>query len=448
MKILFISYFFPPLGLSGVQRVVKFVKYLPLHGWECSVITVGKTLHLIKDESLVSDIPQNTSIHRIDDIILKELTLNLKETCLHYHEPLRAIMFGDILYKEIQKSLEEKMNAIRAITLQPDFAILWCNKVVQFINDKNDWIKNFDIIFTSGPPHTTHLIGYYVKKNFNIPWFMDMRDEWSSNPYHQELRKQTKSVDSSQEEECLRNADRVICIGEAQKQSLTRQWPFIKCKSQIISNGYDEEDFKNIQYSNNKNAQFTITHLGHLYGPRTPDPIMKALENLIKDGKIDISKTHIQLIGHAQDELKTSIIRLYPNIPIHWTPNIAHNKCLMEASKADLLLLIVGKTNACKRIYTGKIFEYLRLQKPILALSPHGSVVEAILKETQSGFNFSYNEIQKIESFIFNQYQSWMKQKGPTYINTKHYECYERNYLTKKLSNALLSALIHEPCKQ
>lgn len=451
-KILIISFYFPPTGLTGNIRITKFVKYLPTFGITPYIITADENIYGAKDYSSLQDIPIDAKVYRVSSFYL-----------MNYMEKFKFLKMNQII------------SFINARFFWPDGSIFWAKKAfknaIKIIED-----ENIDTILTSGPPFSNHLVGLWIKKwyqnektnnetklknklntnekivlnnysknNNKIKWIADFRDEWTTNPYTQYYFIR-RLYESSLQGKVLSNADSIICISEEMKKSFLSFYPEIKSKISIISNGYDEEDFTNYQnkkntYEENNSEILSIVYTGTIYKGRLPDNLFKAINLIKKNNPINFEKLKITFIGHDSYFIRRGIKKYKLESIVEIKKRVPHNEVFERISEYDILLLLIGRGNKAKKIITGKFYEYLRLKKPILTLGPTNSDVASILKETDSGVIVDFDDIEKIKSEIENFIE--LKKNKMLYskfnFNDEKISQFERKNLTKKLAEIILS---------
>jgi glycosyltransferase involved in cell wall biosynthesis len=433
-KVLFIAYFFPPLGWSGVQRSLKYVKYLRDFGWEPVVVTVGSTRFPIKDETLQAEIPKGIEIIRIDDILLKEYTDVMKNQLLDLIKPSIDIIKNSRLTEEYVSELEVKLEQIRNDLFMPDQYIFWANHVLAKIEQKVDF-NEISLLYTTSGPYSSHTIGYNLKCKYNLPWVADFRDEWTNNPY---FCFNEESLRFKMERELERNivtmADKIITISPVSAENYITIFSLDHKKVKTITNGYDEADFAGLKAIGYKNSKFTIVHNGTFYLIRQPDTFLEAIYQLVNKKMIKKEHLCIKFIGRCDANYKANIIKKDPDNLIEWVPYVSHKESLELTLTADMLLLVVGADPRTKSFYTGKAFEYLRMKKPILALSPKESVIEKLLTITRCGENVEYTDLQGIQNHIYKYYHNWLKGSNEYTVNEAEIKKYERKNLTRELA--------------
>lgn len=437
-KVLIIAYIFPPVGGSGVQRSLKFIKYLREFGFEPVVVTVGNTRYPLKDETLIDEIPEEVEIIRIE-----ERKTGIDNNYINKLINLYSGIVNDsnLINKYINVLNTTKQNAINDLLI-PDYNILWATEVLNVINEKLN-LSEIDIIYTTSGPYSDHIIGYYLKRWYNIPWIADFRDEWTNNPYAKFDKENIRyQISFSMENNIVHYADKVNAVTPVSKLNYEKIFGLNSSKVLGITNGYDEEDFSMYPSKNFKNEKFTIMHNGLLYMIRTPLTFMKAIQNILK--KNTIKRNNIKVIfGYTENLNQWIKIRddLGLNDVVEFLDYMPHRESLELARKSDVLLLIVGHGEKNKSVYPGKLFEYLRLCKPILSLSPEGSVVDMLLRNLNRGINVEFEDIDKIENSILELYSTWEKGNTLNYSISGDIEKFSRKNLTKELCSAFSSTI-------
>jgi hypothetical protein len=417
-KVLMIAYQFPPVGGSGVQRSVKFVKYLPEFGWEAVVLTRDCGKMTLRDETLLKEIPEKTEIIRTRAYDLTVLPSFLNK---------------------IGKFIAWKI-------LIPDGEIIWMKKSLPAALER---VKQGDIkaVYTTSYPYSDHLMGLEIKKRFpELAWVADFRDEWTNNPYlldnpHNAYR--TKK-EKSMEREVLKNADALITNTPVMKKNFVRLNPDLELDKRmwVIPNGFDSQDFIGMEPKNIKNSRFTLTYTGSLYGRRKPDNVLKAIGNLIKSEMIDKNKIRIRFIGSFKQEVLQRII-IQNNLEgaVDTLSYIDHQECLKHMVNSDAMLLIEGGGPGSEAFYTGKIFEYIQTGNPILAVIPENGAAADIIRRTKTGIVCNWDNINKIEEGFLKLYNAWLR--DIKIINPDYQEIsrYDRRTLTRNLAELLDNTL-------
>lgn len=404
-KVFFVANQFPPMGGSGVQRSVKFVKYLRSFGYEPIVFTRSIEGMPLKDETLLKDIPENTEIIRT----------KAKE-CVELKGRLR--LFGKILGK----------------LMIPDSARLWYESskktALEYVK-KND-IK---IMYTTSAPYSDHLLGLYIKKHFpEIKWVVDFRDEWTNNPYtldnpHNPLR---TSIEQKMEKKVLLNADFLIANTPVMRENFVDINDLTGANFFIIPNGYDKDDFADFPIEKPNNEYFTLVYTGALYGRRKPDTFFNAL-SLLKKEYSDL-KIKVQLIGnYHKDRLQAQIDSFGISENVEIIGYLPHNMCIEKQLASDALVLIEGSGRGSNAFYTGKIFEYMNTNRPVIGILPEG-VAADLVKKSKIGIVANTDSVEEIKNAIKDYYEKWLNHSLDFQPDRQIIESFERKALAKKLA--------------
>jgi len=418
-KVLIITYYWPPAGGSGVQRWLKFTKYLPKYDWKPIVYTPEDPYFEVKDEALLDDIPFEAEVWKTP--IWEPYTLKDKL----FGKGERSQSAGVITNK---KSLKNKvLNWVRGNVFIPDPKIYWVKPSVKVLLKK---IKEEGIehIVTTGPPHSMHLIGLGLKKAIpNLKWIADFRDPWSKldllDEFHLISISSKKHKDL--EKEVLQTADVALTVSETWVEDLKRLGGG---RVELITNGYDAADFELKPKTNDK---FIIGHYGLLNHLRNPTNLWKALADLCDENTEFNDKLKIHLSGNIDGEVLAEI-EAYPQLKgkVKQLGYISHAQVLQQYNEADVLLLLLFNSKSGVGNYPGKIFEYFAAQKPILAFGPEGSDTQCLISDSQTGSYFSYEE-QNIENEILNLFN------GRSKLVSSDISRFSRENLSVELSDLL-----------
>lgn len=405
-KVLIIANQFPPMGGSGVQRSVKFVKHLRAFGYEPVVFTRDIGNMPLKDETLLKDIPEGVKIYRTRP----------------YEAPEAKGIFR-IPGKALGK------------VMIPDTAILWASfskkKAIEVIKS-----ESIEIIYTTSAPYSDHLLGAYIKDKMpNIKWVADFRDEWTNNPYtldnpYNPLR--TK-IEKDMERKVVTKADMCITNTPVMKRNFVTNNSLTNDSFVVIPNGYDIDDFKDMETDKKEaNEKLTFVYTGALYGRRKPDNFFKALQELKEESALDNFK--VKLIGnYHKDKLQAQIdsYGLKENFEI--VGYLPHNECIKEQLASDILVLIEGGGRGSDAFYTGKIFEYMNTGRPVLAILPKGAAAD-LVRESAIGEVADTDSVEQIKEKTKEYYEKWLRGELTFKPNRKVIESFERKKLTERLA--------------
>ncbi len=298
-KVLIIAYIFPPLGGSGVQRTLKFVKYLRDFGWEPVVLTVDEGDFPFTDSTLENEIPQEIEVIRIRE--KKDLDIHYINKLIQMYQVV--VNNNEIMmkYVELLKNNSDKLNELAFL---PDHAIVFAREVLDQINDFVNF-NEIDLIYSTSGPYSDHLIGYFLKNKYEKRWVCDFRDEWTNNPYA-EFDKDSIlfKVLMKMEENILKSCDKILTTTPLATQNYINNFGVDTNKIETITNGYDEEDFFELLPNNiqGKNEKFRIMHNGILYMIRTPETFLKAVYNLVVNNILPREKIEIYFTLTENDE--------------------------------------------------------------------------------------------------------------------------------------------------
>lgn len=435
-KVLFIAAVFPPLAESGVQRSLKFVKYLKEFGYDSIVVTVDDMSHISKDETLLEEIPETTRIVRIKNTFSSVHFLSEDE-----QQEIIDLYYGITQSEEwIQKYIHLVRNQyedMRNILIPEDF-VYWANQVIKQIGKVVD-MNEIDVIFTTGFPYSDYFIGYYFKKKYGIPWVIDDRDSWTANKYMADIqcfknRMATYDLEVELQKKLTKFADKIVVTCEKIKHDYMKKFELPEEVVTVITNGYDEADFENLKITENL-SKFTICYNGWLRRDRNPEQLLSVVNDLIREEIIDVNKIEWVFNGNIQRELKEKMLEQDENHILKFNGYLEHHECISIAAGANMLVLYGGVGEGTKVMYTGKIFEYLRLMKPILGFSTPDGIFDQIFLETGCGENYDYEDIDGMKKFVLQLYLEWENRHLNYNVNHQEIRKYERKKLTEQLAN-------------
>ena len=422
-KVLIITYYWPPSGGPGVQRWLKFVKYLPSFGVQPIVYIPENPNYPIVDKSLLNDIPELA-------IIIKQPIQEPYKLAKWFSNSAKTISSGVIPKEKKQSSVQKLLLYIRGNFFIPDARKAWVKPSVTFLSDYIQK-EHIDTIITTGPPHSLHLIGLQLKQKLNVNWLADFRDPWTTIGYNKEL-KLTKSSQEKHlklEKDVLQTADQIIVTSENTKREFQHktQKPIT-----VITNGYDVFNVQRVK----KDAKFTLAHIGSLLSERNPKVLWKVLSEFIQDNEEFKNSFELQLIGVVSDDVMTSISEFGLKSYVNVVGYVSHEEALKAQRQSRVLLLVEIDSEDTKAIIPGKLFEYMVSETPILAIGPKDSDVERIIKNTNTGSYFYYDaeDVSKIQ--ILSYFEAYQQNNLKT--NPIGLQPYSRKELTKKLSQLII----------
>ncbi|MGE8533440.1 MAG: glycosyl transferase family 1 [Chryseobacterium sp.] len=425
-KILIITYYWPPAGGPGVQRWLKFAKYLPDFGWKPIIYTPENPSYPLLDETLMKDVPENIEMVRTKIWEPYQLAEKLNKS----NKKFKAGQF-DVGKNQSWKSRLSIW--VRGNFFIPDARVFWVKPSIKFL-EKYLKENKIDTIVTSGPPHSLHLIGLGLKNKIpSLKWIADFRDPWTEISYYKHL-KLTKSSDQKHrqlESAVFKNADITLATSYTDAENFRKAGANAVC----ITNGFDESDSDSKVKGQNSKDQFTLSYIGVLEQLRNPENLWKALDELVKENAEFAADFTLKFVGRIDDKILQSIENSSLKNHIQNLGYLAHGKAVEEMQNSDLLLITNFPNESSKGIIPGKIFEYLASGKQILSFGPDKADVAKILEETQAGKHFSYQDTEIIKKFILEKFILW--KNGNLLENTQHIEQFSRKNLTRQLTEIL-----------
>ena len=424
-KILIITYYWPPAGGPGVQRWLKFVKYLPDFSIQPIVYIPENPTYPIVDENLVNEVSDKA-------IVLKNKIFEPYQIASFLSKnKTKKISSGIIPNKKKQSFLDKTFLWIRGNLFIPDARVFWVKPSVSYL-EKYIVENNIDTIITSGPPHSLHLIGLELKQKLNLKWFADFRDPWTTIGYHKSLRlssfaaKQHKSL----EHQVLNSADTIIVTSKTTKT----EFEAITTKPiAVITNGYDTEQVE----KQTLDSKFSLAHIGSFLSARNPLILWESLTELIQEIPDFKSHLEIKLIGAVSQEVLETINQFGLKPYLNNLGYVPHNEAIAHQRKSQVLLLIEIDSQETKSIIPGKLFEYLVSNRPIIAIGPQDSDFAEIITNTNTGVFLKYSEKMKLKSVILDFYNHFLE--GKLQSNGVGLQKYSRKSLTKELAQLIHS---------
>ncbi|WP_318308297.1 glycosyltransferase [Flagellimonas crocea] len=417
-KILVIAYYWPPAGGPGVQRWLKFIKYLPDFGFEPIVYVPKNPSYPLVDEKLVGEVPDS----------IKILKQPIKEpygfASLLSKKKTKTISSGII--KEKDPSFIEKLLLwIRGNFFIPDARKLWVKPSISYLA-KVIADEGIETIVTTGPPHSLHLIGLGLKKKYNIQWIADFRDPWTSIGYHKKLRltSYAEKRHKNLEKEVLVSADKLIVTSQTTKKEFEGITPK---PIKVITNGFDEE-----LPPSELDSGFTISHIGSLLTGRNPLGLWQALNGLVQENQALKKELKLQLAGVVGEEVLQSIKEFGLMEHVELLGYLSHEEVLQTQQSSQLLLLLEIDSEETKGIIPGKLFEYLNAGRPILAIGPKGWEAGEMVKHHRAGNTCLHSDVATLKNVLLMAFDRY--QKGTLESSSEGIDQYHRKALTESLS--------------
>jgi len=418
-KVLIITYYWPPAGGPGVQRVLKFVKYFPQLGWEPHVLTVKHGEYIAYDQTLEQEIPEKCFVYKTDLFEPNVIYKKFIGKPLNQPIPIAAVT------KKSKNWKEKLAKWIRLNLFIPDAKIGWkpyaIRKGIKIINTVKP-----DIILSSSPPPTVHLIALRLANAYNIPWIADFRDPWTKL-YHYDLVKKLKIAnffEKRMEKKVVLSCTIPVTVSKNFASLLGGQ-KYDK-QFQIIPNGYDADDIS-FPEAKQQSTQYSITHVGKLNSQQNPVFLWKSLKQLTNENLSFSGHLRLDFVGIPDSVIKDSIEEYGLSSYTTFSGYLPHGQAIERMFNSQLLLLIIPNTRHNEGILPGKLFEYLIAQKMILAVGPKFGQVDQILSETDGGKIFRFDELPL--HWIEDHYNNWRAGKQPS-IKLDKIKKYTRENLT------------------
>lgn len=423
-KVLIITYYWPPSGGAGVQRWLKFTKYLRKFGWEPIVLTVDekKASYGLRDKTLEKEIPNDIKI-------IKTKTFELY-SLYKFFSGKKEIPHSGFANESKPGFVQKFFRAIRGNLFIPDPRKSWNKFAFKAAGEiiKRENIKN---VITTSPPHSTQMLGLRLKKKYNITWIADIRDPWTDIYFYKEMYRMAfaRNIDKRYEQKVLINADKIIVVGDFLKNMFLKKDQINKNKKiYVLPNGFDLNDFKVSPVTSKEN--FIITYTGTISDNYDINSFIEAFSSFIKNKPEQ--KIKIRFVGQVSDNLIQAFNNKKLNKNIEIIKYVEHSKSVEYVGKSTLLLLAIPKIEGNEGIITGKIFEYLASKKPIIGIGPINGDAAKIISDCNAGKMFDYNAQKEIFNQLNNYYHDWEKGLDISKTNDNYKE-FSRKNLTQKL---------------
>ncbi len=421
-RVLIITYYWPPSGGGGVMRWLKMSKYLPEFGWQPVIYTPDNPDPSVKDDSLLKEIHPMTEI--VKNPIWEPYDIYRKLTGKKKSDSFKA----GYISEASRGNWKDKISVfLRGNLLIPDPRVFWVNPSIRFLRE---YLRQnpVDLMITTGPPHSMHLIGLNLKRYFDIPWLADFRDPWTEIDFYHRLRL-TRLADARHralEKKVLSSADIVTTVSPYLKKTTEK---LAGRRVDVIFNGFDPEDFQFEKAG--KDLHFTISHFGAFNRDRNPSALWKALK-IIKEDSVDFAKSmRIQLIGQTDESILREIKECGLEENLRLLGHLPHAEGLKLLSGSQILLLPLNDAPNVKGILPGKMYEYIALKRPILAIGPSDGDFAEILQSTHSGITCDFEDTGKMVGTLNQWFKAFLE--GELSVDSSGYERFSRRNLARQI---------------
>lgn len=430
-SVLIISYYFPPSGGPGVQRVLKFVKYLSSFGWRPVVLTVENGDFPARDESLLKEIPPDVPVYRtkIFEPYAAYRTLTGKPRGA-------AVDVENIPQGAKRRSLmEAAAGLVRETFFIPDARVGWLATAVPEAM-RIVRTEGIQAIYTSSPPYTTALIGMEVKRRTRLPWIAGFRDPWTGFLSAPDRWAIPDAIDRWLEKRVFNEADMLDCAWQGIIDDFAAKFPdgnLHKCAH--LPNGFDPDDYPSVERP--PNDRFTTTYTGSMYGKRNPETFLRAVEAAVSADEVEAGKIRLKFIGRFGGDVKEMLRQSSLSPQIEQVEYVPHEESVRQLLIADQLLLVVDESKDSRTIVPGKVFEYLGARRPILALADPAGAAAGIVRDTNAGVVVANQDVDGIRRAFVECYRNFLYHTpGPT-PKADAIRSYERREVTRRLAELL-----------
>jgi glycosyltransferase involved in cell wall biosynthesis len=421
-KVLVITYYWPPASGPGVQRFLKFVKYFSSFGVHSTILTVKNGSYSSVDMSLLEDIPKEVVTYKtkaIEPFAMYNLLRGKKGKSVE-------VGMGNI--KNTTSLFGKFARYVRSNFFIPDARVGWNSYATKEAIKicKND---DIDTIITTGPPHSTHLIGMYLKKHVDgLKWIADLRDPWTSIYYEKYLKRSEKSAARNQEleNEVLTNADHIVVVSQGMKEEFQDRASSIS----VIPNGFDGADMK--EYTSSISKKFVFAYIGNFKTNQNIATLWHSLSELCREDKYFNEHFVLRLTGVVNQEIREAIEKNDLGRHVEYEDFVKHDIAVSKMMNSNLLYLPIPQAENNQLILTGKIFEYMASHTPILSVGPIDGNAATVLDDCERGNMLDYEDKEAIKSKIKSEYEYWRDHGGiGRKEKSENYKKYERKTLTK-----------------
>ena len=428
-RVLIISYYWPPTGGSGVQRWVKFAKYLPSEGWQPVIYTPENPEQLATDASLEAEIPAEAEIIKTHIIEPYELYKKFLRKSGHSKEAVEV----NPVNAQNKSFLQKVAMWVRGNLFLPDPRCMWIRPSVSYLKK---YLKEHpvDLIVTTGPPQSMHIIGMKLARKTGLPWIADFRDPWTKIFYfkHLSMTRATERWHKKMEKKVLDAASAVVAVSPLVQQEFQEM---TQTPVELITNGFDECDFAgaaSTEAAGGKDKDFIITHTGLFAADGNPSVLWETLRDKCIKDPVFKDRLKIKLIGKTDRQITESIeaAGLGENLTdMGYQP---HDKAVEEQRRASLLILPLRKEPEYKAVLPGKLYEYLASWRPVLGIGQPDGAMSMILNTTKTGVVFNWEDKASVSRFIDLCWKNHLE--GRLVVDDADISQFTRRNLTRRMA--------------
>ena len=436
-RVLIISYYWPPTGGSGVQRWVKFAKYLPSEGWQPVIYTPENPEQLAVDESLAAEVPEAAEVVKTRIIEPYELYKKLLRRSGHSKEAVEV----NPVNAQNKSLLQKAAMWVRGNLFRPDPRCLWIGPSVRFLK-KYLSEHPVDLIVSTGPPQSMHMIGLRLSRETGLPWIADFRDPWTKIFYfkHLSMTPATERWHKKMEKKVLDEASAVVAVSPLVQQEFQAM---TDTPVELITNGFDECDFSSepcTQAYGGASQEFTITHTGLFAADGNPTVLWDVLTEKCHADEAFRKLLRIKLIGKTDDQILKALKDRGLESSLINMGYQTHSVAVDQQRQASVLILPLRKEPEYRAVLPGKLFEYLASQRPILGIGQPDGAMAMIVNETGTGTVIDWNDKEGISQYIE---QCWKRHlEGRLSSDGADLSRFTRRSLTRRMAG-LFDKIIH-----
>ncbi len=426
---LILTYYWPPAGGPGVQRWLKFVKYLEEFGWKAHILTVKDGTYSALDEGLEKEVPGNITVYKTKS-----------RDPFRFYNLLKGKKDGSVSVALIninkKKSLVDRLAMyIRSNFFIPDARKGWVpyayKEALRIIEE-----DNIDLIVTTGPPHSTHLTGLKIKKKTGIKWLADLRDPWTTVYYNDVFPRtdRTRKIDKKYEDDVLRYADAISVVSPGMQKEFSSR----NNNVQVVMNGFDLIDMKLAGNAPDGDAKFCLTYAGNFKPNQHIPEIWDGICELINEDEGFGKDFRLRFVGNVDASVPDYFAekRLEENLDL--VSYVPHAEVTRLMAGSDILLFVVPQSRNNKLIITGKLFEYLASGTPVLSVGPTDGDAAGILTETGREKMLAYIDKQEFKQKLMQLYLDWKAKGGKLdRLDISMLDKYSRKSSARKISGIM-----------
>jgi glycosyltransferase involved in cell wall biosynthesis len=407
-RVLMLAYFFPPLGGAGVQRTLKYARYLPEHGWDATVVTTASRSYPAVDESLLAEVSAGGV-----------RVVRAAEPALYACALAKLASVFDLL----------GLDAGLQLTRWPDGMLGWAPGALRAVLREVRRARP-DVLYSTSAPYTAHLVALVAHRLTGVPWVADFRDEWSQNPYVHDVPRVVAALDRRAERAITAHASRVTVAADYFQIAGVKPADLV-----TITNGVDDADLPAPRPDTGPPGpgdRLRLSFVGTLYGPQDARPVLAALGRLLESGRLDPERLELRIVGNVWIEDPTALAR----VPVSKTGYVDHRRALEEMVAADALLLYVSQHSLAPG---GKLWEYLASERPVLCVTRLDNLAARLVREWGAGVCAAPDDPDGIEDAILELWRRWEagELSGPTGARALTLERHSRRALAGRLAGVL-----------